>query len=126
MEDAETEKRKKLLEARDCFAVEGDKVALTSEQLLMDDDAGRALSSAVCDPEEEEEDDDDAEADPEMSVQQDITQGNRKEKKGSVKEDNKISRQLGFNRYLRDNIWKVGAKRIRLDDLGNKRKRRKK
>ena len=45
-------------------------------------------------------------------------------KKGSVKEDNKISLQLGFNRYLHDDIWKMGEKHIKLDDLSNKRKRR--
>ena len=87
-EDEETEIRKNLLDARDCFTVEVDDQALTSEQLLTDDDAGRALSSAVNDPEEEEEEDD-AEDDPEMSGQQDNAQGTRKEKRDQSKKTTK-------------------------------------
>ena len=41
--------------------------------------------------------------------------------KESTKQDRKMSRALGYNRWMRDNVWLAGKKRLEIDDVKKKR-----
>ena len=74
----------------------------------------------------EEEEEDDTEDELELVEESAVASSTQKEKKRSAKDDNKISAKLGYNRYLRNVIWKVWEESVKLDNLSNTRKHRKK
>ena len=94
---------------------------------MLDDDAGRSgieLDNALCDESEGDEEEDDA-------VQVSKSTGKKiKKKKGTRAHDNAISKEIGYNRWMRNNIWVVGGERLTTNDIkttrSNKKKRLKK
>ena len=129
MIDDETEKRKEILERRDLLGPRqseaSTRAALQDEMLILDDDACRAttddteaLRDIAADAENAHDallSDDDVDAPADESTTRRKSRRNKKE--GTKANDNEISMKLGYNRWMRDNIWVAGEERLAKDNV---------
>jgi len=122
VEDEETEKRKEILERRDRLAPRQSKASthacLQDEMLILDDDACRATTDDVDDVADDADEavlsDDDVDA---LEAGLTTRRLSRKRKEGTKTKDNQISMELGYNRWMRDNIWLAGEERLAKDNV---------
>ena len=122
VEDDETEKRKEILERRDRLAPRQSKASthacLQDEMLILDDDACRATTDDVDDVADDADEavlsDDDVDA---LAAQSTTRRPSRKKKADTKANDNQISMELGYNRWMRDNIWLAGEECLAKDNV---------
>ena len=130
VEDKETEKLKRILEKRDELTGNeldtARKVTLAAELALLDDDAGRTNVDLAEDDVEHEDKEELNEGEEENYAgmgelkSNDVSPSSTKNKE-STKKDRKMSQALGYNRWMRENVWLAGKKRLEIDDVKTKR-----